>query len=179
MADWITLIAKRQTAYFASEVEVEVSSMESTESNGPLMNGLWSAPPVTIGNGQPTIAKLTFLLRPKENQKKPLQSAVFHYHFPGFTPSRNHPRQPPRSFRCRWNSNSLWVPGASLKRFSRPALKFWGKSCLGSMFNPRFRRYLPYPIDPNTVWEGTKKPPNYSKIIPQSHFLRRYDWIHR
>jgi hypothetical protein len=40
MADWITLIAKRQTAYFASEVEVEVSSMESTESNGPLMNGL-------------------------------------------------------------------------------------------------------------------------------------------
>ena len=34
-----------------------------------LMNGLWSAPPVTIGNGQPTIAKLTFLLRPKENQK--------------------------------------------------------------------------------------------------------------
>ena len=32
MADWITLIAKRQTAYFASEVEVEVSSMESTKS---------------------------------------------------------------------------------------------------------------------------------------------------
>ena len=36
---------------------------------------------------------------------------------PVCTPSRNHPRQPPGSFRSRWKSNSLSVPGASLKRW--------------------------------------------------------------
>ena len=39
----------------------------------------------------------------------------------------------------------------------------------------RWWEMLLFPMDPNTSWEGTANPP---VIIPQSHFLRRYGWIH-
>ena len=119
MADWITLIAKRQTAYlclfcfrgwgWGQQYGIYRIQWSPDE---------WIVKCPSCNDWQWTThhCQTHFPITPKRKPKKTLQCAVFHYHFPGFTPSRNHPRQPPRSFRCRWNSNSLWVPGASLKR---------------------------------------------------------------
>ena len=41
------------------------------------------------------------------------------------------------------------------------------------IFIEEFSKLYTFPMDPSTVWEGTKNYPNYSKLCPK-HFLRRY-----
>ena len=118
-----------------------------------LMNGLWSAPPVTIGNGQPTIAKLTFLLRPKENQKKPYKAQFF------TTTSQvsRHPETIHGSHQGLFGADGIQIVFESLElpwSVERPAQIL--REIMLSMFNPRFRRYLPYPMDPRRYKKASK-----------------------
>ena len=60
---------------------------------------------------------------------------------------------------------SMWV-GPFTYQLCMWSMTYIPKSVFLSMQKRRWFILYYYPMDPNTVWEGTNKPPNYSKLYP-------------